>query len=142
MSNKPIDELAKHHKIPTEKMPLPILGHLSVAAPSSHEGSTSPSKNSSMDWRLAVAKRAQKIFTRLPARDQTRIEAALDQLTRKPFTADVKRLKPGSTEFSLKDRASSIMVCPVVQVRKTPLRVNLARRLKLEFLRFLRFPRV
>ena len=35
-------------------------------------------------------------------RDQDRIRIALDQLAQNPFTQAVKRLNPGSTEFSMR----------------------------------------
>ncbi|MBZ5617905.1 MAG: type II toxin-antitoxin system RelE/ParE family toxin [Acidobacteriia bacterium] len=47
-----------------------------------------------MNWTLLVAKPARKALGKLPDRDQVRIEQALDQLERDPFSGDIKRLKP------------------------------------------------
>ena len=46
-------------------------------------------------WRVAVAKSAVRSLERLPAAEQTRVEAALAELARDPFDpAHCKALKP------------------------------------------------
>ena len=55
-----------------------------------------------MNWRLAVAKKAQKNLDRFPLRDHERITATLDKLTQNPYSRAVKHLKPGSTHFSMR----------------------------------------
>ena len=55
-----------------------------------------------MIWKLAVSKKAQKNLDRFPVKDQLRIRTVLDQLTQNPYALAVKRLNPGSTEFSMR----------------------------------------
>ena len=47
-----------------------------------------------MNWTLLVSKPAGKRLAKLPAKDQRRIEQALDELEADPFSGDVKRLQP------------------------------------------------
>ena len=46
-----------------------------------------------MSWNLRVAKRAQKELKRLPPKDQSRILAALRQMSENPFFGDIAPLK-------------------------------------------------
>jgi mRNA-degrading endonuclease RelE of RelBE toxin-antitoxin system len=46
-----------------------------------------------MSWNLHVAKRAQKELSRIPPKDQSRILAALRQMSENPFIGDIAPLK-------------------------------------------------
>jgi mRNA interferase RelE/StbE len=46
-----------------------------------------------MSWNLRVAKRAQKELNRIPAKDQSRILAALREMSENPFSGDIAPLK-------------------------------------------------
>jgi mRNA-degrading endonuclease RelE of RelBE toxin-antitoxin system len=46
-----------------------------------------------MNWTLLVTKPARKALAKLPNRDQSRIERALDALAVDPFTGDIKHLQ-------------------------------------------------
>ncbi len=46
-----------------------------------------------MNWELHIARRAQKALEKLPAKDQHRIMAALDEIAANPFSGDIKRLR-------------------------------------------------
>ncbi len=45
-----------------------------------------------MDWNLAVVRSAEKQLKKIPAADQKRIMAALEQMRFDPFVGDVVRL--------------------------------------------------
>ena len=46
-----------------------------------------------MNWRLQIAKRAQKSLANYPAKDQQRILAALELMASNPFMGDIVRLR-------------------------------------------------
>jgi mRNA-degrading endonuclease RelE of RelBE toxin-antitoxin system len=46
-----------------------------------------------MNWRLQIAKRAEKSLANFPARDQQRILAALEFMGTNPFIGDIVRLR-------------------------------------------------
>ncbi len=46
-----------------------------------------------MTWHLRVARRAQKELNRIPAKDQSRILAALREMSENPFSGDIAPLK-------------------------------------------------
>ena len=47
-----------------------------------------------MNWQLLVTRSATKGLASLPAKDQLRVEEALDALQSDPFSGDIKRLQP------------------------------------------------
>ena len=52
-----------------------------------------------MIWRLHLAKRAQKRFSRVPPKDRRQILAALDQMSINPFTGNITPLKTRPLRF-------------------------------------------
>jgi len=46
-----------------------------------------------MTWKLRVAKRAEKLFAKAPAKSQRLIMAALTEMQQNPFSGDIVRLK-------------------------------------------------
>jgi mRNA interferase RelE/StbE len=46
-----------------------------------------------MNWRLQIAKRAEKSLANFPARDQQQILAALEFMGTNPFIGDIVRLR-------------------------------------------------
>lgn len=47
-----------------------------------------------MNWTLLVTRPARKALEKLPNKDQLRIEQALDELEKDPYSGDIKRLQP------------------------------------------------
>lgn len=52
-----------------------------------------------MPWQLRVAKRAQKALEKIPAKDQQRILAVLEEMKEDPFSGNVARLKSQRTAW-------------------------------------------
>jgi mRNA-degrading endonuclease RelE of RelBE toxin-antitoxin system len=46
-----------------------------------------------MEWTVVLAGPAQKSLKRVPARDQSRIQAALREMQRNPFQGDIRKLQ-------------------------------------------------
>ena len=70
-----------------------------------------------MNWQLFLARGVDKNLRRLPAGDRRRIETALKQLSRDPYRSHVKRLKPGSTEYSMRVGSYRILFDVIPQYR-------------------------
>jgi len=47
-----------------------------------------------MNWTLLVAKAARRSLAKFPAKDQARVEAAMDRMAADPFSGDIRRLEP------------------------------------------------
>jgi mRNA-degrading endonuclease RelE of RelBE toxin-antitoxin system len=52
--------------------------------------------------RLVITERAEQDLKRLPQRDQVRVRTALDRLTTRPPTGDIKKLQGANDEWRLR----------------------------------------
>jgi mRNA-degrading endonuclease RelE of RelBE toxin-antitoxin system len=81
-----------------------------------------------MDWDVRLGSRAERALERIPARDRERIETALLQMKREPYSGDTKPLR-GRHQGAFRRRVGSWRIIFAVKTEiRTVLVADITRR--------------